>query len=295
MSGRVVNTSTWSIPPAGSARRKRNCRPRLLPIQFSCISRTFSGQSSRVLQPLEQLVGELGDLQKPLRELAPLDRSAGAPALAVDHLLVGEHGHVDRVPIDLALLAIDEAGVEQVEEQRLLVAVISGVAGRELAAPVEREADLLQLLAHRRDVGPGPFARMDLALHRRILGRHSERVPAHRVEHFVALHPAIARDDVAHRVVADVAHVDAPRGIGEHLQHVSLGLGAIAVGREAALLLPPRLPAAVGGGRVETPACHALAYPRTAARRRSRARVRMMSSSFCTVAAETGASTQAPF
>ena len=50
---------------------------------------------------------------------------------------------------------------------------------------------------------------------------------------------------VAHRVVADVAHVDAPRRIGEHLQHVGLGLGARAVGDEAALLVPPLLPAAV--------------------------------------------------
>ncbi len=207
-------------------------------------------------QPVEQLVGELGDLQEPLRELAPLDRRAGAPAAPVDHLLVGEHGHVDRVPIDLALLAIDEAGREQVQEQRLLVAVISGVAGRELAAPVECEADLLQLLAHRPDVGPGPFARVDLALHRRILGRHPERVPAHRVEHFMPLHPPVPGDDVAHRVVADVAHVDAPRRIGEHLEDVGLGLGAVAVGAEALLGFPPRLPAAIGGGRVETPVAH---------------------------------------
>ena len=37
---------------------------------------------------------------------------------------------------------------------------------------------------------------------------------------------------VAHRVIADMAHVDAPRGIGEHLQHVGLGLVAVAVGAE---------------------------------------------------------------
>ena len=40
-----------SIEPAGSARRKRNCRPRLLPIQFSCISRTLSGHWSSVFSP----------------------------------------------------------------------------------------------------------------------------------------------------------------------------------------------------------------------------------------------------
>ncbi len=211
------------------------------------------GPLVEVLQPVEQVVGELGDLEKPLGELAPLDRRPGAPALAVDHLLVGEHGHVDRVPIDLAFLAIDEAGVKQVEEQRLLVAVIIGVAGRELAAPVEREAEPLQLLAHRRDIGPGPFARVDLAFHRGIFGRHSERVPAHRVEHFHALHPPAAREHVAHGVIAHMAHVDASRRVGKHLEHVGLGLGAAAVGDERSLLFPALLPAPVGRARVEAP------------------------------------------
>ncbi len=210
------------------------------------------------LEPVEQIVGEIGDLEEPLRKLAALDHRARAPAATLDHLLVGEHRHVDRVPIDLALLAVDEAGVEQVEEKRLLVAVISGIAGRELAAPVDREADPLKLLAHRRDVRRGPFRRMDAALHRRVLGRHPERVPAHRMKHFMTLHPAEARDDVAHRVVAHMAHVDAPRGIGEHLEHIGLGLAAVAVGREAVFFGPPRLPAAVGLGRVETPVRHPL-------------------------------------
>jgi len=51
-------------------------------------------------QVVEQVVAVLGDLEKPLRELAPLDRRAGAPAAAVDHLLVGEHRLVDRIPIE---------------------------------------------------------------------------------------------------------------------------------------------------------------------------------------------------
>ena len=261
VSGRVVNTSTASIPATGVARRKRNCSPRLLPIQFSCIRRTLSGQSSRPSSPSSSSSAKSVIFRNHCGELAPLDRRARPPTLAVDHLLVGEHGHVDRVPIDLALLAIDQPGVEQVEEQRLLLPVIGRIASRELAAPVEREAEPLQLLAHRRDVRPGPFAGMDLALHRGIFGRHPERVPTHRVEHLVPLHPAVAGDHVTHRVVADVAHVDAPRGIGEHLQDVGLGLVAVAVGFEATALCPARLPAAVGLSRVESAAHDAQDYP----------------------------------
>ena len=72
--------------------RSGRSRPSERPIQFFCISRTFSGQRSSVSSAVEQLVGIFGDLEEPLRQLALLHRRAGAPAAAVDHLLVGEHG-----------------------------------------------------------------------------------------------------------------------------------------------------------------------------------------------------------
>jgi hypothetical protein len=145
--------------------------------------------------------------------------------------------------------------LEQIEEQRLLVPVIGRVAGRELAAPVEREAEPLQLRPHRVDIRPGPLAGMDLFLHRGILGRHSERVPAHRVEHFEALHPPVAGEHVAHRVVADMAHVDAPRRIGEHLEDIGSRPAAAVRSVEGAPLLPDLLPVRVGLERVEA-RCH---------------------------------------
>ena len=51
VSGRVVNTSTLSMPPVLADSAKRKVRPWLLPIQFSCISRTFSGQCSSDFRP----------------------------------------------------------------------------------------------------------------------------------------------------------------------------------------------------------------------------------------------------
>ena len=203
-------------------------------------------------EAFEQVVGEVGDLEEPLAELAPLDQRAGAPAAPVDHLLVGEHGHVDRIPVDRRFLAVDEARRIEIEEQRLLLAVIIGLAGGEFAAPVEREADPLELGAHRRDVGPGPVAGMDLLLHRGIFGGHAERVPAHRVEHFIALHPPVPGEHVAHRVVADMAHMDAPRRIGEHLEDVALRLGTVVARTEGRLVLPDLLPVRVGLHMVET-------------------------------------------
>ena len=60
-------------------------------------------------QAFQKLVGKGGDLEEPLGQLALFDGGAGAPALAVDHLLIGKDGVVDRVPVDLAGLAISEA------------------------------------------------------------------------------------------------------------------------------------------------------------------------------------------
>ena len=253
VSGRVVKTSS-SLSPSGvvlGSSAKRTSSPSERPIQFFCISRTFSGQRSSVSSASSSSCGELGDLEEPLRQLALLDQRAGAPAAAVDHLLVGEHGLIDRVPVHLRLPPLDQAGAQKIEEHLLLVLVIGRIAGRDLAAPVERQPHRLELRLHRRDVVVGPVRGMDLALHGGVLRRHAEGVPAHRMQHVKALRALEPRHHVAHRVVAHVAHMDAPRRIGEHLQHVVFRLARVVVRRrEDAALVPDFLPAGLGLGGV---------------------------------------------
>ena len=199
-----------------------------------------------VIERVEQVFGIVADLEEPLRQLALLDHGAGAPATAVDHLLVGEHGVVDRVPVDLRLLALDQPGFEEVEEHALLMLVVARIAGRDLARPVERQPHRLELLLHRGDVVVGPGLGVDLAVDGGVLGRHAEGVPAHRVQHGVARGAFEARDHVAHGVVADVAHVDAPRRVGEHLQHVVFRAGVVVLGGEDGLGVPGLLPTGLG-------------------------------------------------
>ena len=175
----------------------------------------------------QEILRIVGDLEEPLRQLADLDHGARAPAAAVDDLLIGEHRLVDGIPVDLRDLALDEAGGQEVEEHRLLVLVVGRVAGRDLAAPVERQAHRFELRPHRRDVGIGPCGGMLAAVHGGALGRQAEGVPSHRMQDVEALGALVACDDVAHGVVADMAHMDAPRRIGEHLEHVV----ALAAGR----------------------------------------------------------------
>ncbi len=204
------------------------------------------GPSVERIETVVQVLGVVGDLEEPLGELALLDERARAPAAAVDHLLVGEHRLIDRIPVHPGGPARHEPGLKEVEEQALLVPVVGRVAGRDLAAPVDREAHRLQLPAHRGDVRVGPFLRVDLVLHRGVLGRHPEGVPAHRVEHVEAAGAHVARHDVAHRVVAHVAHVDAPRRVGEHLEHVISRARVVVVGPVQVALRPDRLPFRLG-------------------------------------------------
>ena len=120
------------------------------------------------------------------------------------------------------------------------------MAGGDFAAPVDREAECLQLAAHGGDVVVGPRLRMNLSLHRGVLGRQAEGVPTHRVQDVEALGHFVAGHHVTHGVVADMAHMDAPRRIGEHLQHVVFRLVARRPGSEAIGLGPSLLPLGLG-------------------------------------------------
>jgi len=91
----------------------------------------------------EQLLGIGGDPHVVHGNLALLDHGARAPAAAVDHLLVGEHRLVDRVPVDRAGLLVDEAFLEHPQEQPLVPAVVVGFTGKEFAFPIDRETELL--------------------------------------------------------------------------------------------------------------------------------------------------------
>ncbi len=178
--------------------------------------------AGQVVEALQQFLGVGGDLEVVHRDLALLDQRAGAPAAPVDHLLVGEYGLVDRIPIDRAVLAVDHPFFEQAGEQPLLPAVVVRLAGGDLAAPVDRQAEAVQLRLHVGDVVVGPGRRGDVVLHRGVFRRHAERVPAHRLQHVAALHAVVAADHVADGVVAHVAHVQLAARIREHRQAVEL-------------------------------------------------------------------------
>ena len=125
--------------------------------------------------------------------------------------------------------AIREAGgeeyrgsedLEELEEELLGVLVVVRPVRGDLAAPVVAHAQQLELALDLLDVLLRPLLGVGVSLHGRVLRGQAEAVKAHRVQHLVAVQALVAREAVAQRVVAYVAHVHGAAGVREHLQAV---------------------------------------------------------------------------
>ena len=190
------------------------------------------------VQLLKQLVGVSGDSNEPLWNFSLFHYGAGAPSLAIDDLLVGQHGLINRIPIDDSILAVSESLFHQPGKEPLLPTVVLRLAGRYLSRPVIRETHPLQLSAHMCDVLISPLCRGDRTLDRRVLGREPERIPAHGLQDITPQHPLIATHHIADRVVADMPHVQLARGIRQHGQAVELFPRRVFSDLETLLLFP---------------------------------------------------------
>ncbi len=200
-------------------------------------------------QGLEQFLRVLGDAQVVHRNLALFDQRASPPAVPVDDLLVGEHGLIDRIPVDDAGLLVGNAALAHAQEQPLVPAVVVRIAGGQFAAPVEAEPQGLQLLLHVGDVLARPARGRHAVGDGRVLGRQAEGVPAHRLQHVHALHAHVTGQRIADRVISHVAHVQAARRVGKHRQAVELATPGFLTRHEAGLSVPIVLGGALDGGR----------------------------------------------
>ena len=207
---------------------------------------------------VEQPLGVVGDAQEPLLELAQLDERAAALAVAVDDLLVGEHGGVDRAPVDRRLLAVGETRAQQLEEDPLRPAVVARLVGAELARPVDRDPPFAELALECGDRRGRRVARVHAGLDRVVLGRQAERVVAHRMQDAAAAAPAEVRDGVADRVALEVADVRLAARIGKHLEHVGRLARRVVGDVPGALGLPDRLPAGLDLGGVVVALSHGI-------------------------------------
>ena len=137
--------------------------------------------AGQLVEAVNELLRVVRDADEPLVEATFRDWRTAPPADAVsDDLLVGEHRLALLAPVDGRVLAVDEPLLIELEEEPLVPAVVSLAAGLDAASPVVAVARVLELLRHVLYVAPRPVGRRGLVLYRRVLGRHSERVEAHR-------------------------------------------------------------------------------------------------------------------
>ena len=212
----------------------------------------------QLLSTLQKFFGVRGDAHIPRRQLFLNHRHAGAPAHAVDDLLVGQHGVQASRPIHQRTLVVDQTFFDQIQEHILLTLGIARIAAREFARPRVRKSHALQLATHVVDVLVGPCLRMRIALDGGLFSGQAERVPAHRMQHMEATHAFVARHGVADGVVAHVTHMQLAAGIRKHLQHVITFFTRQVVAYFVRLQsLPACLPGRLdGGGFVDSDVAH---------------------------------------
>ena len=137
-------------------------------------------------------------------------------------------------------------GIKHLHECPLSPAVVFRIAGAYLAAPVERESYLVELLAVAGYVSHRGLLRMLSRLDGILLCGKAVGVISHRMKHVEALLTLIARIDVGGYVAERMTHVQTgSRGIGEHVEHIELLLPGFLHGLVDVIVAPVLLPAAL--------------------------------------------------
>ena len=197
-----------------------------------------------IVQSIEQAFGVLGDLENPLTQVALDDRAPAALAAAINDFLVGESRLAGVTPVDGHLGLVGQPLIEELQEDPLRPLVVLGICCVDLTIPVVGEAELLDLAAESVDVAISRLGRVRPRLDGVVLGRQTERVPAHGMQHVHAAHALVAAEDVGGRVTFRMPDVEPlARRIGKHVENVVLGLGRVLGDLEGLVLFPVLLPA----------------------------------------------------
>ena len=160
-----------------------------------------------VVEVLQQTIRVIGDLEIPLGKVFLGDRGLAAFAGAVDHLFVSQYGLAARTPVDRVFFFVSQSFFKELNEDPLHPPVIILVTSSYFSVPIVGKAEFTQLLFHFVDIVPGPFARMDPVLDRRVLCRQAERVEAHRMQDIIAVHFLKSGYHVADGIVPHMAHM----------------------------------------------------------------------------------------
>ena len=156
--------------------------------------------------------------------------------------LLSEDGCEFRYAAGFAGLTVEPA-VEKLQKDPLRPAIVGSVAGAHLARPVVAESNAVELCPEVPDVILRGYGRGNAMFDGILLGRQSEGVIAHRMQHIEALQALVAAVDITGYVSQGMADMQArTAGIGEHVEHVALGTPRVVGHAIRTLILPSFLP-----------------------------------------------------
>ena len=197
-----------------------------------------------LVQAVQQLLSKGGLVDDPLHHIFLDNGIAATLGLAVNDFVITQHRAQLLAPVHGHLNALGVTLFVELLENPLGPLVEGRVGGGDHFRPVIVKAQLLELLGEGLDILLGEAVGVVAGIHSVLLGRQTEGVIAHGVQHVVALHPLHAGHDVGGRVALGMARVQAHAGrIREHIQHIILRSAEIPHVRvEGVVFLPVFLP-----------------------------------------------------
>ncbi len=200
---------------------------------------------------INQPLGILGDLEHPLA-FHLMDDIAAAPLTdTVDNLFVRKYDFASGAPVDRHLLFVGQPLFKELQKNPLGPAVISGIGGIDLAVPVERKSQAFKLGFKPLHILPGDDLGMDVVFDRIVLGRQAKRIPSHRIEHVVALQPALAGNDVQRGIRARMPDMQPlPGRVWKLDQNIIFRFGVVIGSSEHFFFFPNPLPFLFNLGKI---------------------------------------------
>ena len=129
--------------------------------------------------------------------------------------------------------------IEKLHKSPLGPMVVGGVAGADLALPVERKAYLVELLAVAGYIALGGDGRVLASLDSILLGRQAVGIVAHRMKDIEAAQTFVTRENVGGDVAQRMAYVQTcSRRIGEHVEDIKMRFVGL-VGATISMMLTP--------------------------------------------------------
>ena len=195
------------------------------------------------IQPLQKLIGILRDAQIPNVLGSLHDLAVANIAFAPLRILIGKHHAAAGAVIHEGGIAEHKPAPEHLKKDPLRPFVVVFVRGIDHSVPIKRKADAAELLREFCNIAVGHGPWMNALLDRRVFRWQPEGVKPDGKQDIIALHSALATDDLKAGICLDMTHMHpASGGIRKFHQTVKFRFIAVVFGGKRPRVCPALLP-----------------------------------------------------